>query len=189
MQRGCLPRKRAVQLTKMQSRDSQGSAYGPVSGCCDRSHLRVWERVARFVPSERSASPAPARGIAEYGAPVLRSYCHTGCPGTWTLGRLGKSELRSGNDEVTHAAVAIVLLDRTLAQYGTQTHAVRSLLRAAVASALDKVFSEHSHGVSDLDTGRVPGPGERLQAELWKLTRRCFSGWRGPDDRGVESTS
>ena len=74
------------------------------------------------------------------------------------------------NDEVTHVAVAIVLLDRTLAQYGTQTHEVRSLLRAAVASAVDKVFSEHSHGVSDLDTGQVPGPSERLQAELWKLT-------------------
>jgi hypothetical protein len=74
------------------------------------------------------------------------------------------------NDEVTHAAVAIVLLDRTLAQYGTQTHEARSLLRAAVASTVDKLFSEHSHGVSDLDSGQVPAAGERLEAELRKLT-------------------
>jgi hypothetical protein len=74
------------------------------------------------------------------------------------------------NDEVTHAAVAIVLFDRTLAQYGPQTHEIRSLLRAVVASTVDMVFSEHSRGLSELDTGQGPAPGERLQAELWKLT-------------------
>jgi Protein of unknown function (DUF4239) len=81
-----------------------------------------------------------------------------------------KANYERVNDEVTHAAVAVVLLDRTLAQYGTQTHEARSLLRAAVASTVDRVFSEHSHGVLDLDTGQVPAPGERLQAELWKVT-------------------
>jgi hypothetical protein len=73
------------------------------------------------------------------------------------------------NDEVTHIAVAVVLLDRTLAQYGTQTREARSFLRAAVTYTLNTVFSEHSHGVSDLDTGQGPTQAERLQAELRKL--------------------
>ena len=74
------------------------------------------------------------------------------------------------SDEVTQAATAIVLLDRTLAQYGPQTKEARSLLRTAVASTVDTVFSEHGHGATDLDDPRRLASGERLQAELRKLT-------------------
>src|SRR5262245_32129603 len=47
---------------------------------------------------------------------------------------LAKTNYDRVNDEVTQAATATVLLDRTLAQFGPQTNEARSLLRTAVAS-------------------------------------------------------
>jgi Protein of unknown function (DUF4239) len=74
------------------------------------------------------------------------------------------------NDEVTQAAAATVLLDRTLAQYGSQTKELRRLLRTAVASVVDTVFSDRGRGVADLDDPQRLATGERLQAEIRKLT-------------------
>jgi Protein of unknown function (DUF4239) len=74
------------------------------------------------------------------------------------------------SDEVTQAAAAIVLLDRTLAQFGSQTNEARSLLRTAVASAVDTVFSESGRGVADLDDPKRLATGERLETEIRKLT-------------------
>ena len=73
------------------------------------------------------------------------------------------------NDEVTQAAAAIVLLDRTLAQFGPQTKEARGLLRAAVASAADTVFSKHGRGVADLDDPQRSAIGERLEAQIRTL--------------------
>jgi len=73
------------------------------------------------------------------------------------------------NDDITHAAASIVLLDRTLAQYGPLTREARSLLRRAVATTVDSLFSKHGHGVADLDDPQRLATGERLQAELRQL--------------------
>lgn len=73
------------------------------------------------------------------------------------------------NDEVTQAAAAVVLLDRTLVQFGPQTREARTLLHTAVASAANTVFSEHGRGVADLDDPRRLAAGDRLQAEIRKL--------------------
>ena len=74
------------------------------------------------------------------------------------------------NDDVSHAAASVVLLDRTLAQYGPQTQEARSLLRTAVASTVSSVFSKHGHGVADLDDPQRLATGQKLQAALWQLT-------------------
>jgi hypothetical protein len=73
------------------------------------------------------------------------------------------------NDEVTQAAAAVVLLDRTLAQFGPQTAEARTLLHTAVASVANTVFSEHGRGVADLDDPRRLAAGDKLQSELRKL--------------------
>lgn len=73
------------------------------------------------------------------------------------------------SDEVTQAAAATVLLDRTLAQFGPQTKEARGLLRTAVASAVDTVFSNHGRGVADLDDPKRLLAGEKLQAEIRQL--------------------
>jgi Protein of unknown function (DUF4239) len=73
------------------------------------------------------------------------------------------------NDQVTTTAAAIVLLDRTLAQYGPQTNEARSSLRAAVAASVSTLFSAHGHGVADVDTREALTRGENLQSELRRL--------------------
>jgi hypothetical protein len=73
------------------------------------------------------------------------------------------------NDQVTQAAAAIVLLDRTLAQFGPQTTEARGLLRTAVAAVANTAFSKHSRGVADLDDPRRVAVGDRLQAEIRAL--------------------
>jgi len=80
-----------------------------------------------------------------------------------------KSNYDRVNDEVTQAAAAIVLLDRTLAQFGPQTDEARRLLRAAVASAVSTVFSEHGRGVADLDDPQRLAVGEKLAAQIRAL--------------------
>jgi len=74
------------------------------------------------------------------------------------------------NDEITQAAAAIVLLDRTLGQFGPQTQEARNLLRTAVASVANTVFSDRGRGVADLDDPQRLAVGDRLQAEIRKLT-------------------
>jgi hypothetical protein len=73
------------------------------------------------------------------------------------------------NDEVTQAATATVLLDRALAQFGPQTAEARGLLRTAVASAVDSVFSGHGRGAAGLDDPARLATGERLQADIRNL--------------------
>jgi hypothetical protein len=70
------------------------------------------------------------------------------------------------NDQVTQAAAAIVLLDRTLAQFGPQTTEARGLLRTAVSGLTNTVFSKHSRGVADLDDPQRLAIGDRLQAQI-----------------------
>jgi len=80
-----------------------------------------------------------------------------------------KSNYDRVNDEVTQAAAAIVLLDRTLAQFGPQTDEARGLLRAAVATAASTVFSKRGRGVADLDDPQRLAVGEKLEAQIRTL--------------------
>jgi hypothetical protein len=73
------------------------------------------------------------------------------------------------NDAFIRGSTAVVLLDRTLAQYGPETAEARSLLRTAVASATEAVFSQHGHGTADLDDPKRLAAGEKLQSELENL--------------------
>jgi hypothetical protein len=80
-----------------------------------------------------------------------------------------KSNYDRVNDEVTQAATAIMLLDRTLAQFGPQTDEARGLLRAAVATAASTVFSKQGRGVADLDDPQRLAVGEKLEAQIRTL--------------------
>jgi hypothetical protein len=73
------------------------------------------------------------------------------------------------DDEVIHTAANVVLLDRTLAQYGPKTSEARSLLSSAVSSALQTVFSEHGHGITEMDSRQRQATSEKLQTELQGL--------------------
>jgi hypothetical protein len=116
----------------------------------------------------------PAQHLQEDSVGMVR-LC-TGVIATLTALVLGllvasaKANYDRVNDDVAHAAASIVLLDRVLAQYGPETKEARALLRAAVASTVDVVFSKHGHGVADLDDPQRLATGERLQAELRQLS-------------------
>jgi hypothetical protein len=73
------------------------------------------------------------------------------------------------NEQITTAAAAIVLLDRTLAQYGPETGEARNSLRVAVAATVSTLFSAHGHSVADFDTRETWARGENLQSELRRL--------------------
>jgi Protein of unknown function (DUF4239) len=73
------------------------------------------------------------------------------------------------SEQLTTTAADIVLLDRSLAQYGPHADAARSSLRAAVAASVSTLFSAH-HGVADFDTREALARGENLQSELRRLT-------------------
>lgn len=119
-------------------------------------------------------SVLPERHLQEDSLTMVR-LC-TGVIATLTALVLGllvasaKENYDRARSQVTSAAAAVVLLDRTLAQYGPQTAGVRSSLRAAVESAMATLFSEHSHGVADIDTRESLARGEKLQADLRGLT-------------------
>jgi Protein of unknown function (DUF4239) len=70
------------------------------------------------------------------------------------------STYETQSSQVKQLTANIVLLDRTLAQYGPETDSVRSLLRRAVASLADRIWRE-----SGSDSGKA-GPFEASDAAL-----------------------
>ena len=116
----------------------------------------------------------PQRHLQEDSLTMVR--LGTGVIATLTALVLGllvasaKANYDRATNQVTSAAAAVVLLDRTLAQYGPQTAAARGSLRAAVESAMTTLFSEHSHGVADIDTSAALARSEKLQTQLRELT-------------------
>lgn len=75
-------------------------------------------------------------------------------------------------DEVTQAAVKIVQLDRALAHYGPETKEARDLLRGAVASAIELIFSEEGSKLVKLDAPERLARMEQIQAKLRELAPR-----------------
>jgi hypothetical protein len=59
-----------------------------------------------------------------------------------------KSSYDAQNTELTEMSAKVVMLDRMLANYGPDTKEARDLLRAAVARALDLIWSKESGGAS-----------------------------------------
>jgi Protein of unknown function (DUF4239) len=112
----------------------------------------------------------PAHYLAEDSVAMVR-LC-TGVIGTLAALVLGllvassKANYDRVNDQVTQAAAAIVLLDRTLAQFGEQTTETRGLLRTVVTAVANTAFSKHSRGVADLDDPQRLAVGDRLQAAI-----------------------
>jgi len=75
-------------------------------------------------------------------------------------------------DEVRRAAVKIVQLDRALAHYGPETKDARDLLRGAVASGIEQIFSEESSKLVKLDAPERLARMEQIQAKLEELAPR-----------------
>ena len=75
-------------------------------------------------------------------------------------------------DEVTQGAVKIVQLDRALAHYGPETKQARDLLRGAVTSVIELIFSEDDSKLVKLDAPERLARIEQIQAQLRELAPR-----------------
>jgi Protein of unknown function (DUF4239) len=75
-------------------------------------------------------------------------------------------------DEVTQGAVKVVQLDRALAHYGPETKEARDLLRGAVASAIELIFSEQGSKLAKLDAPERLARIEQMQTKLRELAPR-----------------
>jgi hypothetical protein len=116
----------------------------------------------------------PERHLAEESMGMVR--LGTGVLATLTALVLGllvasaKSNYDRVSDDVTKGAVSILLLDRTLAQYGEETRAARAELRVAVTAMVNRVFGSPGSGAAKLDSPEGLARSDQLEADVRNLT-------------------
>ena len=68
-----------------------------------------------------------------------------------------KTSFDTWNNEIKESAARIILLDRTLAEYGPETRQIRDLIRSAVAYRISQTWPEDDprHGTLDSSTTQV----------------------------------
>ena len=81
---------------------------------------------------------------------------------------LAESSYDTVNSELTHMSADVVLLDRMLAHYGSETKEARDLLRRTVATMLDRVWSSNVSSMAKLDP--EGGGGEFLFDKIQQLS-------------------
>ena len=80
-----------------------------------------------------------------------------------------KSALDDKESELKSVAANVVLLDRTLAQYGTETKEPRALLKNTLAQRINQIWPEEKAAVR-LQAIEQGGGGEELQQKLLALS-------------------
>src|ERR1700692_4305118 len=76
------------------------------------------------------------------------------------------------NDEFTQTAAVVVMLDRTLADYGPEAKDARELLRRTYASAVEDFFSRGRAGTGNVDVPERLARVEQTQQKLRELPPR-----------------
>src|ERR1700730_13180653 len=76
------------------------------------------------------------------------------------------------NDEFTQTAATVIMIDRTLADYGPEAKDAREQLRRTYASAVDRFYSERGAGTADVDVSESLGRMEQFQQKLRELAPR-----------------
>jgi hypothetical protein len=79
-------------------------------------------------------------------------------------------ETQSG--QVKQLTANIVLLDRTLAQYGLETDSLRNLLRHAVATLADRIWSENGSDSEKVEAFEASASALSFYDEILKLSPR-----------------
>jgi hypothetical protein len=81
-----------------------------------------------------------------------------------------KSSFDSANSAVLRDATDIILLDRTLAQYGPETQDLRALLKQSVATGVQKITSADPNQVASMRSPEELKRGESIQRKLAELS-------------------
>jgi hypothetical protein len=82
------------------------------------------------------------------------------------------STFQTQSTQVQQLTADIVLLDRTLAQYGPETDSVRNLLRRAVASMADRIWRENGSPFGKVAQFEASAEALSLYDEILKLSPR-----------------
>jgi hypothetical protein len=80
-----------------------------------------------------------------------------------------KGSFEIKDNELKQAATQIILLDRTMAEYGSETHDARALLRDTVAGTIEAVWSDLGRGAVNPDAIKMGSELIPLQQFLLKL--------------------
>jgi hypothetical protein len=93
------------------------------------------------------------------------------------------STFQTQSTQVQQLTADIVLLDRTLAQYGPETDSVRNLLRRAVASMADRIWRENGSPFGKVAQFDASAEALSLYDEILKLsprneTQRSLQPWQ-----------
>src|SRR5262245_41149120 len=80
-----------------------------------------------------------------------------------------KSSFDAKDAAIRQAAVQVVVVDRTLAEYGPETKEIRGILRALLAARMQQIW--HAEGTAKVDIASIGrGPGaEVIQSRLLAL--------------------
>jgi hypothetical protein len=76
------------------------------------------------------------------------------------------------SDEITQTASKVILLDRSLANYGPETKETRDQLHRAVASAIEMIFADKDFRLAKLTARERLAGMEQFQAKLRELAPR-----------------
>jgi hypothetical protein len=80
-----------------------------------------------------------------------------------------KTSFERIDDELTRTAARIVMLDRTLANYGPETAEARDLLRRSLTAAIDLIFPGEGSSLAKVDTPERVAAIEQFQRKLREL--------------------
>jgi hypothetical protein len=81
-----------------------------------------------------------------------------------------KTSFDTANAAVVRDATDIILLDRTLAQYGPETQEIRALLKQSVATGIQKITSGDPDQVASMRSPEELKRGENIQRRLAELS-------------------
>jgi hypothetical protein len=81
-----------------------------------------------------------------------------------------KSSFDAANTAVVRDAAEIILLDRTLAQYGPETREIRALLKQSVATGVEKISSGNPDELASMRSPEELRRGENIERKLTELT-------------------
>jgi hypothetical protein len=123
--------------------------------------------IRSFLPDHHLSGEA--RDVVKLGAGLIATLA------AFILGLLmstSKGTLDTMNSELTQTSAKIILLDRTLAEYGPETKPARDLLRDSVVSAIRLVWPEEKLMRAQVDNFEVRYGMEKIQKMLRVLSPR-----------------
>ena len=143
------------------------ATIGVISTACVFGGALIGIGLQRLLPKHHLSRES--QDVVKLGAGVIATVT------ALVLGLLvssAKSSFDAMNARITQMSANIIILDRTLAEYGPEAKNARESLRWSVETTLHKIWPEERIGVSAMAAIERGGAIEAVQAELRQLAPR-----------------